>query len=73
MSDLPVEIDNLAVKVKKGQRPPRSWPVESAKSGGEFLHTMGVSKSLGQQKKVAGLRRHSADGDTKQGITSPKN
>ena len=72
MSDLPVEIDDLAIKVKKGQRPPRSLPVEGTKSGRKFLYTMRVGKPLRQQKKVTGLCRHSANRDTKKGVSSPK-
>ena len=46
VSNLPIHIDDRAVQVKKGQRTPRSRPIERTKGGSKLSDAMGVSNSF---------------------------
>jgi len=62
----------LAIQVKKEQRTPRRGPAERIEHGSKLFNTMGVSKSMGQQKQITGLRSHRTDTNTKMRIGSTK-
>ena len=48
VGDLPIKVDDPAIKIEKGQRPPGSWPVEGTKCRGKLFNTMRVSKPFGK-------------------------
>ena len=48
VGNLPIKVNDLAIKIEEGQRLPSSWPVKSTKRRGKLLNTVRVSKPFGK-------------------------
>ena len=72
VSNLSVKINDRAIRVKKGQGPSHSWPVERTKGRSKLFNAMGVSNSFGQQVEITELGSQEETGTHKSGSEEPK-